>query len=237
MAQRIERPRIRSTRYVDTGSAGFLALLKEAEALLKDGRCTAVVAGVVDSLVSPEALAWLDEHDRLKTPEMPIGLTPGEAAAFVVLETESTAEKRKARIRARVGHVTYLHSRVDDSMDLGERNARLSGCIRETIAAMSARGLTPRAVFCTLNGEIRPRLRVGCCAHDRLRRPGAAPLEMGPSVADCIGDTGCCYQRPAHLPRRRRRRAQAAELVSTSRLKLPASDLGERGAGFLWSGP
>ena len=46
-------------------------------------RCGARWSGVVDSLVDEEAVDWLLRVNRLKTSLQPVGLSPGEAAAFL----------------------------------------------------------------------------------------------------------------------------------------------------------
>ena len=90
-------------RFTSTsGNTGVAeALAKAAEDLAK-GVIDAAVVGGVDSLCGGETLAWLDTTGRLKTPDLPAGLQPGEAGAFFVAEPLRSARARKAPIHATV---------------------------------------------------------------------------------------------------------------------------------------
>lgn len=65
-------------------AAGAEALWKARE-LFKNGAVPACVVAGVDSYLNGPALAWLEQHGRLKTPDNSNGVIPGEAAAAVLL--------------------------------------------------------------------------------------------------------------------------------------------------------
>lgn len=73
----------RSTLHA-TGHASFGAALEAAAALVERGAPLAL-AGAVDSVVGPDALAWLDAGYRLHGEGVEDGVIPGEGAAFVLL--------------------------------------------------------------------------------------------------------------------------------------------------------
>jgi len=83
-------------RFVSTsGNTGVAeALTKAGEEMAKGVIDTAVVGGV-DSFCGSETLAWLDTTGRLKTPDLPVGLQPGEGGAFFVIEALRSVRARK----------------------------------------------------------------------------------------------------------------------------------------------
>ncbi|NPC86194.1 hypothetical protein HPC49_49410, partial [Pyxidicoccus fallax] len=107
------------------GHAAALAGVKEAARLLESGEAERVVVLGVDSLVTPESLAWLSARRWLKTPDRPVGLMPGEAAAAVVLETERGAQRRQASVQGYVEAVEVGTPEGDGPPALGRRLAEL----------------------------------------------------------------------------------------------------------------
>ncbi len=63
------------------GHAGPAAALQRAEQLIAARTCRRVLVAAVDSLIDPLSLAWMAAGDRLRGPETPDGIAPGEAAA------------------------------------------------------------------------------------------------------------------------------------------------------------
>ncbi len=61
------------------------------------GKVTSAVVGAVDSLLDADTLTWLSETARLKTPKLPVGLQPGEAGVFFLLEPVRAASARGVR--------------------------------------------------------------------------------------------------------------------------------------------
>ncbi len=68
------------------GSAGIASALQQASALLSEPEIEQVMVIGVDCFVDPTSLAWLLEHERLKTEDNPVGITPGEACAAILLQ-------------------------------------------------------------------------------------------------------------------------------------------------------
>jgi len=83
--------------------ATSLQLLDLAARELTDGAVDVAVVGGIDSLIDDDYLQWLATLRRLKTPGQPVGLQPGEGAAFVVVEGHRTL--RAARPLALLGEV------------------------------------------------------------------------------------------------------------------------------------
>lgn len=88
-----------SLRFVTTaGHTGVAEALRAAFADLYNGHVEVAIVGGLDSLLDEDTLRWLESRGRLKTPNVPGGLQPGEAGAFLVLEPWQDARRRGARI-------------------------------------------------------------------------------------------------------------------------------------------
>lgn len=82
------------------GHAGVILAIDKAMKDLRMQRLNHCLIGGVDSLLEEETLEWLVKIKRLKTEESPVGLQPGEAGAFILLERYDTARERNADILA-----------------------------------------------------------------------------------------------------------------------------------------
>jgi len=106
------------------GAAGFWRSMAEASQRLLARECATAIVLAADSLLDSSSLAWLAANDRLKTPERPTGVAPGEAAACLVLE--------------RAGEVTV------SGVSLASAEAR-DGTLAEARALVRALGTAVRA--------------------------------------------------------------------------------------------
>jgi 3-oxoacyl-[acyl-carrier-protein] synthase I len=95
------------------GQAGFGLAMEAAAEILAQGRADVCVVGGVDTLCDDLALAALAEEDRLKTGDNPVGLQPGEAAAFLLLEPLDAARRRKAPVLGVVAGFALAHDPRD----------------------------------------------------------------------------------------------------------------------------
>jgi len=92
-------------------AAGLIALAR-AVADLRSGAADIAVVGAVDSLLHGEFLRALAAAGRLKLPDRPTGLIPGEAAAVLVLERARDAQARGARPLGRLGAVAVDQEKI-----------------------------------------------------------------------------------------------------------------------------
>ena len=81
-----------------TASAGLAALVAGYQAIM-EGRSDIVLAGAADSLVAPGSA-----RDAVRTGQVPVDSAPGEAAAFLRLESGQRARARGAKIWAVLEH-------------------------------------------------------------------------------------------------------------------------------------
>jgi 3-oxoacyl-[acyl-carrier-protein] synthase-1 len=75
---------------------GFALALRAAIDELANGRVRACIVGAVDTHCDDVSLGMLEQQGRLKTANMPVGIQPGEAAAFVVLESPDRSSAQHA---------------------------------------------------------------------------------------------------------------------------------------------
>ena len=86
--------------------AGFGQALQRAGVLLAERRVHRCLVGGIDSYCDPEALDVLEELALLKTPGNPVGIPPGEGAAFVWLERNDAASTPSPRFA--IANPSYL---------------------------------------------------------------------------------------------------------------------------------
>lgn len=85
------------------GHAAPAAALQRADELIASRACRRVLVAAVDSLLDPASLAWLAADDRLRGPETPDGLAPGEAAAWWLLGPADPRALAQVEARAIAG--------------------------------------------------------------------------------------------------------------------------------------
>jgi 3-oxoacyl-[acyl-carrier-protein] synthase I len=76
------------------GHAAVLLAAQQALAAIEKGELERAILLGIDSLVGEDEVAYLAEQDRLKTPDNPVGLMPGQAAAALLLEAEHARRVR-----------------------------------------------------------------------------------------------------------------------------------------------
>lgn len=81
-----------------SGHSGVAEALGKALYDLRAGRVEVAVVGGVDSLLEEDTLLWLQSAGRLKTAGIASSLQPGEAGAFLLLETIRNARLRGAPV-------------------------------------------------------------------------------------------------------------------------------------------
>ncbi len=173
---------------IPAGHAGFALALGAALELLRQGRATACIAGGVDTLCDDLAVDALAAQERLKSDRNPVGLQPGEAATFVLLESPEAARRRKGVILAHVaGVATAEDPRTKDDPPVGEGLALALG----RLAAES--GVLPPGETWFLsdrNGEaVRANDWGYCQQRVTARMPGLLPAPDW-TIATSLGDTG-----------------------------------------------
>jgi hypothetical protein len=166
---------------------GFVVALQRAAQWLREQTVEACLVGAIDSLVEPETAGLLAELRLLKSAESPVGMMPGEAAAFCVLERRATALRRGARIEAILEPPAITQERIHRFSALPSTG--------EALAEVMQRVATPAAdepvgqVLHNLNGDAWRAMEWGSAL---CRLPPESPLRNGSPwlPAASFGDTG-----------------------------------------------
>ena len=111
--------------YVE-GAASMAAAVADAATALREGKRDACLVGGVDSLVDSSVVRFLYEAGRLKTPDDPCGLIPGEAAAFLLLEGAEQARKRKHPVLGRIVATAQAEGEDPDEVERPPRGTALA---------------------------------------------------------------------------------------------------------------
>ncbi|HYO53515.1 hypothetical protein [Archangium sp.] len=174
-------------RRIALGHASVLSAANEAAEAVARGRVRRALVLGVDSLVGEDELLWLASLRRLKTPEHAVGLMPGEAAAAILLESETEARLRQATPAGLLTAVTTGagESELGSRARIAQQGLHLSRVIEET----ASRATRIHAVYGDLNGE-EARAREWGMALVRLSQMTQYRGAREYWPATCMGDTG-----------------------------------------------
>lgn len=145
-----------SHRHIESigqGHAGTAEAVRRGMEWLAQGTLDRVLIVAVDSYLDPLTLKWLASSRRLKMETVPTGLSPGEAGACLLLETEPSAARREASARVFLSGAAVGQER--NSFFSGEPNtgAALAECIRDVLEQARQKGGFSGDVYSDLNGE------------------------------------------------------------------------------------
>lgn len=170
------------------GPTGFATAIQAATEALIRREASVCIVGAVDTLCDDLAIAALTAQKRLKTADNPVGLQPGEAAAFFILESLEGARGRKAPILAALNGVGVARDpREASEARIGEG---LAQAVRELVTASGA-PIPPGTFFVVdCNGEPgRASDWSWCQQRIMTEMPGVLPApEWMPAIN--FGDTG-----------------------------------------------
>jgi 3-oxoacyl-[acyl-carrier-protein] synthase-1 len=189
IAQWLQLPGLQSRiRFYPEGHASVLKALQEVVTQMQQGRLTQAVIGGVDSLVEPERLTQLLSEGRLKTDENAVGLIPGEASAFFLVESPLQTRRRKAEVLAWLEAPGVAHEPVSPASGQPCNGLGLGQAISTTLAGLTDRGAHTGLILCDLNGELY-RAEEFSKMVPRALHHLQQPWRLW-HPADCIGDTG-----------------------------------------------
>jgi 3-oxoacyl-[acyl-carrier-protein] synthase-1 len=188
LAARLSRKPFQKLHYLPRGSAAVLLALQQASEALRKKLCNYCIIGAVHSWLDTDTLAWLDEKRRLKSPGNPDAFVPGEAAAFLVLETRANAAIRKKEAYAECMPPVAGEEKHTIWVDTPCTAEALSTCLRGVVGELGKRDRKPEVVLCDLNGESY-RSTEWSYAMTKVFRDGQ-PVPPLIHPADCLGDVG-----------------------------------------------
>lgn len=169
-----------------SGRAAGLSLFSRALDDLREHRIEGALIGGVDSLIRRPIAERLDDARRIRCKTAPEGFNPGEAAAFVYIESPNQARRRHCDALAKVKAAAVAEEPSAARDDEPNRGTGLAHALR---AVRQEAGLTALPLcVCDLNGE-RPRALEWMLAATRALGDLHGELEVW-HPADCIGDAG-----------------------------------------------
>lgn len=202
------------------GHAGGAECLALACNDLVKGEVAQALVGGVDSLLDADTAAWLHNTGRLKLSGMPVGLMPGEAAAFLLLAA-APGEGAQAEVVA-AGLTAEPKTLWSGATSVGQG---LAGAIEQVLPATGWKEATSAWVLSDLNGEVYRANEWGhVVARLRAEWPALADTTLWLPAAS-FGDTGAASALVAvctALQAQRRRHAPAAHAVVVSSSEGPA---------------
>ena len=177
-----------SPEIIREGHSGGIIALSKSILLLREKRAKFCIVGGMDSLVEYPALAWLEEASRLKTDDRPHGFIPGEAAAFLILELESTAKQRGVPILCKILDTAYTKEEASILSDKPLFGKGLSESIQKVLNNQRMGIDRIDGIICDLNGE-HYRMKEWGLAQSRIF-DGSIPVPELWHPAENIGDVG-----------------------------------------------
>ncbi|HET9386382.1 MAG TPA: hypothetical protein VFO67_14670 [Gemmatimonadales bacterium] len=176
-----------------SGNAAVFAGLRAALALIEGDATYQCIVGGVDSLLDETTLDWLELQERLKSETFGRnqGLPPGEAAGFLLLESEQAAHMRRRKPLARVcgiGIATEPAPFVDGAPSIAQG---LTTAMREAVGAVPTDASDIVTVFADLNGEFY-RAKEWSNASVRYFQRLPHPRTLW-HPAECFGDIGSAW--------------------------------------------
>lgn len=187
----VDRPVVAAVSF--SGTSGVAELLAQVASDLQARAVTSAIVIGADSLLDVPTLDWLARTARLKAPDRPAGLMPGEAAACLVFERRDQARRRNAKD---LGELVGLSYGNEPAPLLS--GGRASGhALAETIAGVEAASAwsAPHQVWfiADQNGEIDRAEEWGATMTHLVSR---SPVYVAPELwypAISFGDTGAAH--------------------------------------------
>jgi 3-oxoacyl-[acyl-carrier-protein] synthase-1 len=179
---------VAQSRLFYTGRAGGMHAIDMAFRYMQATAADVVIVGGVDTFLDPYLLGTLDSQNRLLGAESGDGFIPSESAAFVVLVSESIANKHTENklgnlyIPAFSNEEGHLYG---DKPYLGEA---LSQAVSNALALASEFQVTQ--LFTSLNGESYGSKELGVALNRNSDRLEGVSVEH---PADCFGDIGAAF--------------------------------------------
>jgi len=167
------------------GNAGLAAVVRDAAARMAGGQIDRCLVGGIDSRTGADFLWAAARLNMLRTNDNPVGLIPGEAAAFFLLERPADASRGGLSSSALVTGAYSDSDPVDLLADKPPTGAALARVIRAALATNPSTGL----LIGDLDGTQRRAMEWGL-ADVRLRGERAITTLPSWFPASAFGNSG-----------------------------------------------
>lgn len=182
--------RLPPLRHVECGGhTAFHRVLAQAIRDLRSNAVDVAVVAAVDSLLDPEGLALLEEAGRLKTPNDPAGLQPGEAAGCVVVRRQGS-DTHRATPLASLRALAFAREPQTDPSRGAPTGLGIAQALHDAARHLTFTRLLPLWAACDHNGEPWRAVDWGS-ALVHIRDRGTLDLRGDTLLpAAAVGDTG-----------------------------------------------
>jgi 3-oxoacyl-[acyl-carrier-protein] synthase I len=199
------------------GHAGVHAAIAAAGRAISGGDLDRVIVLAADSLLTPDALLRLARDGRLKGPDAPTGIRPGEAAVALLLESTGSARRRGIRTLAEIPAVALAREPRPFAAGEPGTGRGIATAVTRAIRALSSQPFAGD-LFLDLTGETWKAHDWGMAQFHLRRTLGPIRLLL---PADGVGDVGAAAPAIAlcaaiHLHRRGASSGPESIVVSSS---------------------
>jgi 3-oxoacyl-[acyl-carrier-protein] synthase-1 len=165
------------------GHTGFAEALAVAVRELQRNDVDLALVGGIDSLIDEPSLKWLKLTGRLKGEANPIGLEPGESAAFLAVERERSINRPMVPVLSRIQRIATAEEGGSRLLGQQVTGKALSDCVRAMTDTSETLWL-----LTDHNGETARAMEFG----NVLARVAGPTRGMAPALfpAASFGDTG-----------------------------------------------
>jgi 3-oxoacyl-[acyl-carrier-protein] synthase-1 len=183
----LRRVGVQSCNVVASGRVGLVPALRFAREQLRERSADRVIVAAVDSYLDPMTLDWLAASRRLKHEEQPAGLSPGEAGACLLIESEGAARERSA---SAVLHICGMAEGADPSIYDDDPNLGLglASAVRQSLDEARIDHAFSGDLISDLNGETWRATAYGIARSRLTSQLSDGVREIFP--AQSIGDVG-----------------------------------------------
>jgi 3-oxoacyl-[acyl-carrier-protein] synthase-1 len=171
---------------IPAGRVGMADAVGGAARWLTGRKCARVLIVAVDTYLDPITLEWLFDNRRLKDDDRPAGLSPGEAGACVLVESDAAAAARDVQVLMQVIGVGRGSdfSIYDEQRNVGRGLAQAVGESFDQAGIQAFAG----DIVTDLNGEVWRATEYGGGRVLLRSRFGEAVKDVLPALS--IGDVG-----------------------------------------------
>jgi 3-oxoacyl-[acyl-carrier-protein] synthase-1 len=178
----------RNAEVLCLGAAGAVHAIHQASRWMADRGLERLLVIAVDSYCDPLTLEWLLQYRRLKTPEHPQGLMPGEAGACFLLESAASARRRQPPMQLAIVSAAVRMEKDHFFTRKPNLGVALAEALEEVLAGAALKAPFAGSLVSDLNGE-----------NWRANEWGYARLRLGQKLAEglhlvlpatSVGDTG-----------------------------------------------
>lgn len=172
-----------------TGRFGLMTAVQLADKLLgATNSIKRIIILAIDSYLDPFTLEWLDQNDRLKAGDNPVGIAPGEAAACIMLELVETAMRSGINYEILINQPIIELENESFNNGLISYGTALARTIRQTLLNSNIKLPFDGDIISDMNGEYWRAHELGCARVKTLNELGSDANFIYP--ANSLGETG-----------------------------------------------